>query len=96
MTVVHCKRAPYTVYIGRPSRFGNPFHVSRQLSRAAAIARFEAYARETPALLAAIRALPADAVLGCWCAPLPCHGDVIVTLWNEQHAPPTTSTTGTV
>ncbi|PSR31594.1 MAG: hypothetical protein C7B46_16630, partial [Sulfobacillus benefaciens] len=23
--VVHCKKAPYDVYIGRPSKWGNPF-----------------------------------------------------------------------
>jgi len=23
--VVHCKKEPYDVYIGRPSKFGNPF-----------------------------------------------------------------------
>jgi hypothetical protein len=23
--VVHCKRAPHDVYIGRPSRWGNPY-----------------------------------------------------------------------
>ena len=24
-SVVHCKKAPYDVYIGRPSKWGNPF-----------------------------------------------------------------------
>jgi len=28
-TVVHCKRAEYDVYIGRPSRWGNPFQIGR-------------------------------------------------------------------
>jgi hypothetical protein len=23
--VVHCKKEPYDVYIGRPSKYGNPF-----------------------------------------------------------------------
>jgi hypothetical protein len=30
-----------------------------------------------------IRALPANAVLGCWCKPGSCHGDVIVKIWKE-------------
>jgi hypothetical protein len=25
-----------------------------------------------------------DKVLGCYCAPLPCHGDVLVKLANEE------------
>lgn len=33
-----------------------------------------------------IFALPEDAVLGCWCAPQPCHGDVIVSMWKEMHS----------
>ena len=30
-------------------------------------------------------ALPADAVLGCFCKSKRCHGDVIVKLWHEMH-----------
>ena len=25
MRVVHCKKEPYDVYIGRPSKWGNPY-----------------------------------------------------------------------
>lgn len=32
-----------------------------------------------------IHNLPEDAVLGCWCAPDPCHADVIMTIWKELH-----------
>lgn len=28
-TVVHCKRADYDVYIGRPSKWGKPFTIGR-------------------------------------------------------------------
>lgn len=24
-------------------------------------------------------------VLGCWCKPGPCHGDVLIKLWKEKH-----------
>ena len=92
MKVVHCKREPYTVYIGRPGKFGNPFVVGAgawhndRWSREAAIAKFEQYARATAEVMAAIKALPPDAVLGCWCKPKnACHGDVIVKLWHELH-----------
>ena len=39
--VVHCKRARYDVYIGRPSKWGNPFAVGRDGTRAQVIARYE-------------------------------------------------------
>ena len=83
MKVVHCQRDAYTHYIGRPSSLGNPFVLGRDGNRAQVIRQFEFYARNTPGVLADIRALPADAILGCWCHPKPCHGDVIIKLWHE-------------
>ena len=54
--------------------------------RAEAIAEFEKDAKNDPALLQAIKDLPEDAVLGCWCKPAnKCHGDVILVLWKELH-----------
>jgi len=29
--VVHCKKSPYDVYIGRPSKWGNPFEIGLHL-----------------------------------------------------------------
>lgn len=89
--VVHCKREPYDVYIGRPSRWGNPFsHQSGTLakfrvsSREEAIARYAEWIRKQPALVAAAKRELCGKVLGCWCAPLPCHGDVLLELANES------------
>lgn len=86
MRVVHCKKASYTHYIGRPSKFGNPFAIGINGTRDEVIAKYEAYARNCPDLLEWIKALPEDAVLGCFCYPKPCHGDVIIKLWEELHA----------
>lgn len=83
--VVHCKRERYTHYIGRPSVFGNPHRITKTVTRGEAIRRFETYARNSPEVAWAIYDLPADAVLGCWCDPDACHGDMIVKLWQEFH-----------
>jgi hypothetical protein len=85
MNVVHVNQA-HTHYIGRPSIFGNPFMINPQNTREQVIEQFETYARRNSVLLTAIRQLPADAVLGCYCAPHACHGDVIVDIWKELHA----------
>ena len=85
MTVVHCKRTPYTHYIGRPGPFGNPFSIGPGMTRLQALSHFESHARSSARFMQAIYDLPTDAVLGCWCHPLPCHGDVIVKLWREMH-----------
>jgi hypothetical protein len=82
--VVHVRDKCY-FYIGRPSALGNPFVVGMHGSRDAVIKLFEEHARGNPALLAAIRAIPAGARLGCHCKPLACHGDVIVKIWKEMH-----------
>lgn len=96
MRVVHVKQEPCTHYIGRLSSFrfagsgeytglGNPFVVGPHITREEAIARFKDWARSRPMVMQAIRNLPLDAKLGCWCSPQPCHGDAIIELWREMH-----------
>lgn len=88
--VVHCKREPYDVYIGRPSKWGNPF-ADREgtlaqfkvATREEAIIAYEAWIMTQPDLMASLVELQGK-VLGCWCAPKECHGDVLVRL-VEQH-----------
>lgn len=85
--VVHCKRETFDVYIGRPSKWGNPFVIGPGIDKEAAehratvIARYEAWLLEQPELMAALHELRGK-VLGCWCAPKACHGDVLVRLAN--------------
>jgi hypothetical protein len=77
--VVHCKREKHDVYIGRPSQWGNPFAIGPDGTRADVIAKYEAWLREQPGLMASVGELRGK-VLGCWCAPQACHGDVLVRL----------------
>ena len=84
---VHVKRAPYDVYVGRPSRFGNPFVIGRDGDRAAVIGRYRAWLLAQPALVERVRRELAGKVLGCWCAPLPCHGHVLADVANGVGAP---------
>ncbi len=88
--VVHCKKEPFDVYIGRPSKWGNPFtHKAGTLaetvvaSREEAVRRYEEYLLSNPDLLVAAKSELRGKVLGCWCAPLPCHGDVLAKYANE-------------
>lgn len=79
--VVHCKREPYDVYIGRPAPWGNPFVIGPDGTREEVIAKYEAYFRQSPALLRALPLLRGK-TLGCWCAPKACHGDVLARYAN--------------
>jgi hypothetical protein len=88
--VVHCKKDKYDIYIGRPSKWGNPFsHLNGTLaqfkvdSREEAIARYREWIVQQPELMAALGELK-DKVLGCWCAPKDCHGNVLVELCDER------------
>lgn len=87
--VVHFRRTAHDVYIGRPSKWGNPFsHQAgtlakyRVLSRQQAIEAYETWIQTQPDLMRALPELKGK-VLGCWCAPLPCHGDVLARLAEE-------------
>jgi hypothetical protein len=80
--VVHCKHDTFDVYIGRPSIWGNPFKIGKDGDRAEVIAKYRAYIQNRPELLAQVRQLKGK-VLGCWCKPLPCHGDVLAELADQ-------------
>lgn len=81
--VVHCKREAYDVYIGRPSVWGNPYIIGVDGTRAEVIEKYRLYVLDSPVMLAALPSLKGK-VLGCWCAPAPCHGDVLVELANNS------------
>lgn len=68
------------VYIGRPSKWGNPFQSG---NRARDLADYEAYLRRSPELLEALAELSGK-YLGCFCKPKACHGDILVKLWRER------------
>lgn len=83
----------FTVYIGRswaglpPSKWANPFRIrlnqpETREERSRVIDAYEKYIRSKPELIAAIPEL-VDQVLGCWCKPELCHGDVLVKLVKE-------------
>jgi len=84
--VVHCKRGRYDVYIGRPSKWGNPFAIGRDGTRAQVIARYERWLGEQPELIGQLGELEGK-TLGCWCAPNACHGDVLARLAAQQAGP---------
>ncbi|MCW9035390.1 MAG: DUF4326 domain-containing protein [Rhodospirillales bacterium] len=81
MTCVHNKRsgtAPANaVYIGRPGKWGNPFQMGRDGSRAEVVEKFSAYIGCRPELQAVIKRELRGKHLVCWCAPAACHGDVL-------------------
>ena len=75
--VVNKRRSKYDVYIGRGSRWGNPFEIGPDGNREAVCAKYLGYLLESPELLAALHSLK-NKTLGCYCSPKLCHGDIII------------------
>jgi hypothetical protein len=71
-----------SVYIGRPSKWGNPFPMGEEKDREQVIAKFEQYLMNSPELLAQIGELKGKDLV-CFCAPKACHGDILLRLANK-------------
>jgi Domain of unknown function (DUF4326) len=89
--VVRCRRSAYDVYVGRgacpetglPGEWGNPFVMGVHGTREQVIRKFEEWLLQQPAMMAKLPSLKGK-VLGCWCSPQACHGEVLVRLSNAE------------
>ena len=71
------------IYVGRPSKWGNPYHIGISGTREEVIALYEDDLKDAlasnPHYLDELRGKD----LVCWCKPLPCHADVLLELANR-------------
>ena len=83
---------PNHLYIGRSeehhglegaveSKWHNPY-LLRDYSREDSLRKYEERVRNSEELFNAIGELE-GLELGCWCKPIPCHGDVLAKLFRE-------------
>lgn len=89
--VVHCRKEPFDVYIGRPGPWGNPFSsrsgtlaAFRVAFREEAIWEYEKWLLAQPGLVAKVRQELRGKTLGCWCAPQLCHGEVLARIADSD------------
>jgi hypothetical protein len=89
--VVHFKKEAHDVYIGRPSIWGNPFsHKANTVAKYKvasvdeALVEYERWLRAQPGLIRLARRTLRGKVLGCWCAPKRCHGDILARIADED------------
>lgn len=94
---VNSAKNNFTHYIGRAwagihqSEFHNPFHVGVDGTRDEVLEKFIIYwyAPEQYWLREhAVKVITENTVLGCWCKPLRCHGDIIAGYveWKNQES----------
>lgn len=87
---------PGAVYVGRPTKWGNPYtHLAHGTharfvvnSRDEAVERFESMLvhrlNNEPGLREQLRSELRGKDLVCWCAPARCHADVLLKYANEE------------
>jgi hypothetical protein len=83
MKVVHCKKEPYDVYIGRGSKWGNPYKIGVDGNRKEVLAKYYKWIKKQPELMDSLHELKGK-TLGCWCSPKPCHGDTLIYLASNK------------
>ena len=79
------------VYVGRPSKWGNPFKIGqhyqgRTLSRLDAVEAYRnwlLHSSKGHKLLGHIHELRGKDLV-CWCSPLACHADVLLRMANKE------------
>ena len=90
--VVNLRKNDYDVYIGRGSKWGNPFtHIKDRntkaehivATRTEALNRYREWIKEQPMLLNSLEELRGKR-LGCYCKPKTCHGDILVELLTQR------------
>jgi len=81
---------PYDVYIGRGSKWGNPYsHLPNTQAlyevetREDAIRLYEEWIRKQPELVEQAKRELKDKILSCYCWPLKCHGDILLKIAEE-------------
>jgi hypothetical protein len=72
------------VYVGRPTKFGNPFIVGKDGSRDEVVHKFKQAVFSNPAFIERVGKELKGKDLICWCAPKACHADVLLEIANAQ------------
>ena len=83
--VVHCENDVYDIYIGRPSIWGNPFTEDNGDTRTEVIQKYREWLLNSPNaedVRSNLHILEGK-ILGCWCKPKACHGDVLAEIVNN-------------
>ena len=82
--VVNKYRNSYDVYIGRGSKWGNPFKIGIDGTREDVIEQYRDWIQTQSHLLNSLEELRGK-TLGCFCSPQACHGDILVELLNNDN-----------
>src|SRR4051812_48607396 len=82
----------YDIYIGdeapehglKRSQFANPFRIGTDGTAIDVVEKFRSWVLTRPDLIVLARRELRGKRLGCWCAPGPCHGDILAEIADDQ------------
>lgn len=80
----HWKQHPDFVYIGRPDEFGNPYIIGLHGNRDEVIGLYRQWLMNNKPMQDIIKVRLKGKILGCYCTPKKCHGDVILEVLNNE------------
>jgi hypothetical protein len=72
------------VYVGRRTKWGNPYRIGEHGTREEVIKLFERMFYEDTNLMRLARIELKGKDLVCWCAPEACHADVLLEYANRE------------
>jgi len=87
-TVVHCRKKKFDVYIGRKCKefpqsiWANKYREGKDGTRDEVIAKYKKDI--TPEMELVIKYKLRGKILGCWCYPKNCHGNVLASIANAR------------
>ena len=74
--VVNLHKEAYDKYIGRGSKWGNPFRIGPDGTREDVLIKYEGWIVKQKHLMGSLHELRGKRI-GCFCKPKACHGDVL-------------------
>lgn len=73
----------YDVFIGRPTCWGNPFHIGKDGTKEEVVEKYKKYILANKELFERAQNELKGKVLGCYCnQTTPCHGKVLADIAN--------------
>ena len=82
--IVNKNECSYKTYIGRGSKWGNPFQIGPDGNRDTVCDKFDEWIRKQEYLLKDLHEL-LNKTLGCFCRPNKCHGITLLDLLEEKY-----------
>lgn len=70
-------------YVGRPSTFGNPFEITKKVTREKSLKLYREYMTKNLKIAELAKRHLKGKDLVCWCSPESCHAEILMEAAND-------------